>query len=236
MNNTCDYYQLLHVSPQASQREIRNAFRNLVKRFHPDLRSRESSASHERLRQLIAAYHTLSNSDLRRQYNINRAFSSSHSTFNFRAFLQKRTDDYYAQARLIFYDLLHDSPQSACVLYERLFDRQRELKKYMNREDYMDCAFLLSEAYEDQGKYHVSSKLLIDIAHLELAKPYFRHFFTEVQSGLQRLMRKRLKKQDNIPLIHQDLRLLRRLNILPNNHHWKSLIGCLESGVAEGCK
>ena len=220
-----DYYRLLNVSPHASQREIRNAFRNLIKESHPDLQG-VHGASHERLRRLINAYHTLSNPNLRREYNLSQAIATSaRPPFNFRNFLLRRTSDWHSQARLIFYDLLHDNSQSALTLYKRYFNQQRDLKKYMSRDDYMDCAFLLAEAYESQGDYRPSWRLLIDIANLELAKPYFKHFFVEIQEGLQRLLHKRLKKRDNPHLLHQDLRVLLRLNLFRRgSKHWKSLI------------
>ncbi len=227
--NEHDYYCLLNVPPNASQREIRNAFRNLVKESHPDLQGPDG-ASHERLRRLINAYHTLSNPDLRHEYNLSRSIASStRPPFNFRSFLLRRTNDWHAQARLIFYDLLHENIQSALTLYKRYFNQHRDLKKYMSRDDYMDCAFLLAEAFESQKDYHTSWQLLIDIANLELAKPYFKHFFIEVQKGLHRLLHKRLKKRDNPQLLHQDLRTLRHLNLFnKGGKHWKSLINRYE--------
>ncbi|HET7771807.1 MAG TPA: J domain-containing protein, partial [Chloroflexota bacterium] len=53
-----DYYALLGLTPAASDREVRAAFRLLAKRLHPDV-SRLPSAA-DRFRRIMAAYETLS--------------------------------------------------------------------------------------------------------------------------------------------------------------------------------
>ena len=232
-----DYYELLGVSSHASMREMRNAFRELVKKFHPDLHQRTPSYSqtysHERLRNLISAYRTLSDPELRRQYNINRAARLNRKEFNFRDFLMRRPHDYASQARLLFYDLLHDNLDSAIALYERCFSKG-ELKKYMSRGDYMDCTYLLSEAYESYGRYRSSWLLLADIAAMELSKPYFKHFFIEIQEGLQRIVRKRLKKKDASARVRRDLRVLLKLNApRRSRERWRSFVARLDKQIAK---
>ncbi|MBD3881763.1 J domain-containing protein [Phormidium tenue FACHB-886] len=64
MANT--HYDILEVSPTASQSEIKQAYRRLAKRFHPDV-SRE--ASHDRITQINAAYEILSDPRQRQSYD-----------------------------------------------------------------------------------------------------------------------------------------------------------------------
>ena len=52
----------------------------------------------------------------------------------------------------------------------------------------MDCGFLLAEEYERLGKYDLEFELLERIAALELERPYFRHFFYEVERRLQSVL------------------------------------------------
>lgn len=58
-----DPYAVLGLSPQASQEEIRRAYRALVRQNHPDTRppgdAANGAASNARLQQVIAAYTTL---------------------------------------------------------------------------------------------------------------------------------------------------------------------------------
>lgn len=60
------YYQVLGVSERARADEIRHAYRQLVRRFHPDLTGGDTERP---LRQVIQAYETLSDEQRRRSYD-----------------------------------------------------------------------------------------------------------------------------------------------------------------------
>jgi hypothetical protein len=61
-----NYYDILHVSPTASQQEIRDAHRQLVKQWHPDVC--KASNAHEKFIEIQEAYEILSNDVLRNEY------------------------------------------------------------------------------------------------------------------------------------------------------------------------
>lgn len=67
-------YTILGVSTSATDQEIKRAYRNLVKRYHPDRRSSESS--HEQIVLINQAYDILSNPEKRAKYD--RSFTSSY--------------------------------------------------------------------------------------------------------------------------------------------------------------
>lgn len=62
-----NHYQTLQVSSQSSAAEIKQAYRQLVKKFHPD--SQSATADHEQIVQINAAYEILGDRQRRQQYD-----------------------------------------------------------------------------------------------------------------------------------------------------------------------
>lgn len=62
-----DYYIVLGVSPGATRQRIKQAYRDLAKRFHPDSGGTETSES--RFKEVQKAYETLSDAGLRADYD-----------------------------------------------------------------------------------------------------------------------------------------------------------------------
>ncbi|WP_017317915.1 J domain-containing protein [Mastigocladopsis repens] len=67
MANTTNHYETLKVSPNASQAEIKQAYRRLVKIFHPD--SNQDSSQPEQIIRINAAYEVLGDVQNRRNYD-----------------------------------------------------------------------------------------------------------------------------------------------------------------------
>ncbi|KAL1417330.1 hypothetical protein MTO96_006207 [Rhipicephalus appendiculatus] len=64
-----DFYQLLEVSRDASQEEIRRAYRRLALRLHPDKNPQGKEAAEARFKAVSEAYEILSDKAKRRQYD-----------------------------------------------------------------------------------------------------------------------------------------------------------------------
>lgn len=65
-----DYYRILEIHPDASLEVMNNAYRTLVRKYHPDLyHTTHKAAMQERMREINEAYETLSNSERRAQYD-----------------------------------------------------------------------------------------------------------------------------------------------------------------------
>ena len=73
--NKRDYYEVLGVSKDASQAEIKSAFRKLAKKYHPDV-SKEPDAA-EKFKEAQEAYAVLSDESKRKQYD-----QFGHAAFN----------------------------------------------------------------------------------------------------------------------------------------------------------
>ena len=60
------HYQLLELSPQATAAELRQAFRHLSKRYHPDTTTLPPAEAREAFARLRQAYAVLADPDSRR--------------------------------------------------------------------------------------------------------------------------------------------------------------------------
>jgi curved DNA-binding protein len=64
-----DYYKILKVRKEASQDEIKKAYRKLAMKYHPD-HNRGDSSAEERFKEINEAYAVLSDVDKRKQYDM----------------------------------------------------------------------------------------------------------------------------------------------------------------------
>ena len=65
-----DYYELLEISPQASQDTIHRVYRFMAARYHPDI---QGTGNLEKFTQLTSAYKVLSDTNRRAAYDAERA-------------------------------------------------------------------------------------------------------------------------------------------------------------------
>ncbi|MDR2185091.1 MAG: DnaJ domain-containing protein [Treponema sp.] len=184
-----NYYSLLGIDTRASPQDIKRAFREKAKRIHPDI----AGTTGREMRRLLIAYEVLSSPERRSEYD--RAYSRfvKSDSFDYRAFLKEDTDDPARRAKLIFFELLHLEEDEALAVWRKQGGLHFPLEKYLDREDWMDCSFILAEELEKRGRYYESFSLLVRVIREERRKPYFRHFLCEVESFLKELVRFKLK-------------------------------------------
>ena len=189
-----NYYDILRVRQSASTQEIKRAFRERAKRLHPDIAG-ETGA--EQMRKLLAAYEVLS--DRNRRFEYDRAYNRfagkyrGKEGFNYRDFLREKKDDPSSQAKLIFFEFLHMEEESAISIWQEQGGLDFALENYLDREDWMDCGYILAEELARRGRCHESFLLLVKLVREERQKPYFKHFMGEVETFLKELVRLRLR-------------------------------------------
>jgi len=63
-----DYYEILGVDKTADEKEIKKAYRNLARKYHPDV-NKDNPDAEAKFKEVSKAYETLSNADSRAQYD-----------------------------------------------------------------------------------------------------------------------------------------------------------------------
>lgn len=71
-----DYYKILEVSKTASQEEIKQNYRMLAKKWHPDANG-NTKESEEKFKAISEAYSHLSSPEKRREYDVRSSFQDS---------------------------------------------------------------------------------------------------------------------------------------------------------------
>jgi hypothetical protein len=65
-----NYYDILEISPTASDEVIHSAYKALVKKYHPDVYEGDSEFAHRQMLKINEAYEVLSDAEKRRQYDM----------------------------------------------------------------------------------------------------------------------------------------------------------------------
>lgn len=100
-----DPYQVLGVSPNASEDEIRQAYRRLAKQYHPDLNPGDKTAA-QKMNEINAAYDAIKNPQAYRQQQAQQQYNQSgYQEYNpfedlFRSWgAQSQSDDWQQESR-----------------------------------------------------------------------------------------------------------------------------------------
>ena len=72
-----DYYAILEVDTSSSEREIKQAYRKLAKKYHPD-RNPDNPDAHERFKEVSEAYNVIGSPDSRSDYDHHRSGGNRH--------------------------------------------------------------------------------------------------------------------------------------------------------------
>ncbi|ACL70029.1 molecular chaperone DnaJ [Halothermothrix orenii] len=88
MATSKDYYEILGVSRDADQKEIKKAYRRLARKYHPDINKDDPDAE-EKFKEISEAYEILSDPDKRARYDQYGHAGINEEDFNFEDFAQR---------------------------------------------------------------------------------------------------------------------------------------------------
>lgn len=182
-----NYYSVLQVEREAGVYEIKRAFRRLLKRYHPDRNRSNAAWAEQRTREIVEAYHVLSD-ERRRKFHDQQLRVESFVAYaaTGEAAAPPPGNGMAARCRQLFDYLLRGNTVVAVELYEELRGRKRtfDLYPYLCLKDHLDCKFLLGEAYEQMGRLDDALTLYEEVYREELEGPRLRYFFDEVQERI----------------------------------------------------
>ena len=148
-----DYYEILGVKKNASEQEIKKAYRHLAMQFHPDRASHDKKKDYEeKFKEISEAYRILSDKNKRAQYDqYGHAFEGA--PFGNEGFSQRDFGSFYDVfgGQDIFEDLGFDR------IFEQMFGfkRTRSRTKAAQQEGqdiYLDLEMTLEEAFSGVEK------------------------------------------------------------------------------------
>ena len=125
-----NYYQVLHVQEGSARDEIKNSFRKLVKKYHPDKNKTNGISSEDKIKLLIKAYKTLTDSEKRVHYDNllqNENIRDFHYNERVEVEREKYKYDLKSQSKIVLNDLLNKHGHRAVKNYERLKRRKQRL-------------------------------------------------------------------------------------------------------------
>lgn len=77
------YYEILGVSQSASQKEIKSAYKQLIKKYHPDIYSGDKNFAENKTKEINEAYDILSDTDKRRDYDLSITPTTHTPNYNY---------------------------------------------------------------------------------------------------------------------------------------------------------
>jgi len=83
-----DLYSILGVSKNASQSDIKKAYRTLAKKYHPD-KNKDNKEAEKKFKEINAAYEILGNEEKRKEYDFNESHGNYKTSFRGNGYSQE---------------------------------------------------------------------------------------------------------------------------------------------------
>lgn len=209
---TPNYYQILEIERDASESQIKKAFRILAKKYHPDKIDINDSPDRIEIakcmfRDILNAYDVLTDEKRKSEYdrriqNIERKQKKYQSYYD----RLNKIDTDWAKLEMLFHALLHQNYATGISMYEQLREKCENKgtkwcpDDFFNYEDSRDCEFLIAEAYQNLGFSNGESSISERHRNIEQAmhiyetllsaegqRPCFKHFIREVKDRLKKI-------------------------------------------------
>ena len=209
---TPNYYQILEIKRNATTSQIKQAFRRLAKKYHPDkldnnFSSEQVDNAKRMFRDVCNAYDVLQ--DIKRKTDYDRILQNiEHQQKSYQSYIDrlKTINQDHANLEILFQALLHRNYETGISMYEQLCKKYENKGKkwsidnFFNYEDSRDCEFLIAEAYHNLSlsngdistdecyrRLELAMNIYESLLSAEGERPCFRHFIKEVKERLKRI-------------------------------------------------
>lgn len=211
-----NYYDILEIDQQAMPDEIKQAFRRLAKRYHPDKNPGREDFAERMFRQVCIAYETLKDSERKLRYDLTLKQIEKTKQFH-DAYIQRLRKSQHIQQRyeLMFHELLNRNYGGGIRIYEQLKRNNPKFRidDFLSYADSRDCEFLIAEAYQKLGNYQTAVPIYESLIFYETQRPFFRHFIDEIKNRLKQIYFHSLMHPRHPEDIPHDLEKIRALNL-----------------------
>jgi len=155
-----DYFKILGISRNATDKEIKNAFRDLARQFHPDLHPNDMKAESE-FKEINEAYEILSDQNKKKSYEEYLNYWFKNRDVNSRDFDRKNNDQNFDD---FFSDLLKRFSDVGQEIYSNISSENKDKLLNLDAEFNLQITFL--EAFNGTKK-----TLLVNDERIEIEIP-----------------------------------------------------------------
>ena len=161
-----DYFKILGISRNATDKEIKSAFRKLARKFHPDLNPLDEKAESE-FKEINEAYEILSDQDKKKSYEQYLSFWLKNTDRKSRDFYREKNDkgfDEYLNFDDFLFDLIGRFSDAGQEIYSNLSSGKKAQTLNLDAEFNLQVTFL--EAFNGTKK-----NLLVNDEPIEVQIP-----------------------------------------------------------------
>ena len=194
-----NYYDVLGLSRDASSAQIKQSFRRLAMKFHPDRNRSAPQWAEEKIRLIIRAYDTLIDDGNRSRYDLTLEQQLTRGRGVPEPGSKQNPQEPGIQARALLQMLLDEKYEEAITFYQELLEKhgaQLSVRAYLAERDFLDCLFLLGEAYEVQSNWTRALEFYEKVYNLERERPA-RYFLEEVKERIRDIYCKSLARRSS---------------------------------------
>ena len=141
-----NHYEVLGLKKNATQNEIREAYKKLIKKYHPDIYQGDKTFAEKKSQSINAAYDVLSNPESRKKYDDEiTPTTNNYSTYKYSTNTSKYSYEYYKRNNYSEYSSYNDFNQRRYSNYHRSKVPNSNYTNYSNRKSFFESIFKTSK-------------------------------------------------------------------------------------------